>query len=92
MREWVRSADIPNDEQLFNDMTQIEYGFSDNGQMYLEKKEMMKRRGLKSPDAADSIAITFARPEEMEYEFMYEDNDDAWEQREYAGRSRITGY
>jgi hypothetical protein len=32
------------------------------GELQLEKKSDMKRRGLASPDIADALALTFARP------------------------------
>jgi hypothetical protein len=29
----------------------------------MERKEDMKKRGIRSPDAADSLCLTFAQPE-----------------------------
>lgn len=60
MRDWLQAgAQIPDDPELDTDLTSIEYGFSRNGQIQLEKKEDMKKRGLSSPDAADMLAMTF---------------------------------
>lgn len=64
MRDWLRGgAAIPPDEELRTDLTGPEYGFTgDKGQMVLEKKKDMKKRGLSSPDCGDALALTFAAP------------------------------
>ena len=90
MRQDIPKMDLPSNESLKRELTTIEYDFTDQGQMRLERKIDIKRRGLESPDIADALALTYARPDGAEFE-MFED-DDVWEQREYAGRSRITGY
>ena len=41
------------------DLTGPQYGFSNKGQIQLEKKEDMKARGLASPDLGDTLAMTF---------------------------------
>jgi len=40
----------------------LEYGYSAKGEIQLERKEDMKRRGLASPDIGDALALTFAQP------------------------------
>ena len=35
---------------------------SSNGRKLLEKKEKMKKRGIRSPDGGDALALTFAEP------------------------------
>ena len=61
MRDWLgANAEIPDDPELDSDLTGIEYGFGPKGQLQLEKKEDMKKRGLSSPDIGDCIAMTFA--------------------------------
>ena len=62
MREWLQNAQLPDDPDLEKELTGIEYGFSPNGLLQLEKKEDMKKRGLASPDGADSLAATFYAP------------------------------
>lgn len=63
MRDWLKEgADIPNDPDLASDLIAPEYGFSgDKGQILLEKKQDMKKRGLPSPDCGDALALTFTR-------------------------------
>jgi phage terminase large subunit len=62
------------------------YGYDARNALILERKEVMKKRGIPSPDVADAFALTFAYPvwaQEEEQEvgdaFLY-------------GRSDITGY
>jgi len=63
MRQWMKDgAELPNDPELKQDCIGIEYGYTMKGQIQLEKKEDMKRRGLGSPDCADALSLTFAAP------------------------------
>ncbi len=65
MRDWLKTGCIVNDPDLISGMTEIEYGYVMQGgvdKILLEKKERMKKRGLASPDSADSLALTFAYP------------------------------
>lgn len=61
MRTWLATASIPNDQDLRTDLTGIRYSYR-GGALLLESKDDMKKRGLKSPDRADSLALTFAIP------------------------------
>lgn len=61
MREWLKGASIPNDNDLKSDLTSLQYGFK-GGELLMESKDDAKRRGVKSPDRADSLALTFAYP------------------------------
>jgi len=51
---------IPDDPELEADLTGPEYGFSNQSQVQLEKKDDMKARGLSSPDLGDAAAMTYA--------------------------------
>jgi len=62
MKAWLgRGASIPNDPELQTDLTALQYLFK-GGLLLIESKDDAKRRGIKSPDRADSIALTFAFP------------------------------
>ena len=61
MREWLKSASIPNDHELRTDLTALRYGFR-GGELLMESKDDAKKRGVKSPDRGDSLALTFAYP------------------------------
>lgn len=60
MRDWLSTAEIPDDPELESDLTGPEYYFSNKNQIQLEKKEDMKSRGLASPDLGDTLAMSFA--------------------------------
>jgi hypothetical protein len=62
MRQWLYEVGCINEEpELYNQLTKILYGFDRHEQrIKLEAKEEMKKRGLESPDDADTLALTFA--------------------------------
>lgn len=60
MREWLGMAHLDNDDGLIDDLTGPEYSVTVKGQIKLETKDAMKRRGLSSPDDGDALALTFA--------------------------------
>jgi hypothetical protein len=74
MRKWLEDgpAALPNHPELIVDLTAPQYTFNSNGQKVLEKKEEMKRRGIKSPDIGDALSLTFA--ENVDY---YTESDDS---------------
>jgi len=51
---------IPNDPRLVAELSQVKYKFTDTGKIKIESKEELKRRGIKSPNIADALAICFA--------------------------------
>jgi phage terminase large subunit len=53
---------IPDDRDLEMDLTGPLYKFDVNNAIFLEKKEDMKKRGVRSSDIADALALTFAYP------------------------------
>lgn len=61
MRDWLATAAIPNDPELRTDLTGLRYLYR-HGLLLLESKDDAKKRGLKSPDRGDSLALTFAIP------------------------------
>ena len=61
MKQWLNDGGtIPNDRDLVEDLIALEYDILPGGQVKLETKKEMKKRGLRSPDAADALALTFA--------------------------------
>lgn len=61
MKLWLMDGGtIPNDQGLIDDLTAPEYDILPGGQIKLESKKDMKKRGLPSPDSADALALTFA--------------------------------
>lgn len=61
MKDWLPTASIPNDQGLRVALTATRYKYQ-GGELLLESKDEMKRRGVKSPDEGDSLALTFAIP------------------------------
>ena len=62
LREWLKTGAIDKDKQLEEGMVGPEYEITPKGQIKLESKENMKKRGVSSPDDADALALTFAYP------------------------------
>lgn len=62
LRDWLVYGCIDNDDSLIDDLTGPEYALHIKGQIKLESKDAMKKRGLRSPDDADALALTFAEP------------------------------
>lgn len=65
MREWFEGKEVSincphNTEQLINELTSAEQKYTSLGKVQLESKEEMRRRGIKSPNLADALALTFA--------------------------------
>lgn len=62
-RDWLllpEGADIPDDAALQTDLTSPRLKPKLNHDFLLESKEEMKLRKVRSPDLADSVALTFA--------------------------------
>nr|QRW43104.1 MAG: terminase large subunit [Caudoviricetes sp.] len=62
MRDWFDGpVSIPPDDALASELTALRYRFK-GAEMLIEAKDEAKKRGIKSPDRADSLALTFAYP------------------------------
>jgi len=61
-KDWLetRAVRLPRDEQLRDDLVAPKYAFLSDGRMQIESKNLMRARGLASPDAADALNLTFA--------------------------------
>lgn len=64
MAQWMERACLPSKaDALKVDLTAPRYTFANKrGRWQLESKDEMKKRGLKSPDEGDALAVTFANP------------------------------
>lgn len=62
MREWLENGGvkIPDDKSLESDLLSIQYSYDSLGRVKLETKKEAKARGVRSPDIADALALTFA--------------------------------
>ncbi len=64
-RDWledVAGVQIPDDDGLQADAVGPGYKYDSNSRVLIEKKEDMRKRGVKSPDQWDAVALTFAEP------------------------------
>lgn len=61
-RDWLRAraCKIPKDDQLRQELVAPTYKFTSTGKMQVESKDSLKKRGMRSPDMADALCLTFA--------------------------------
>lgn len=63
MRDWLKDGGcIPDDQVLYDDLIGPEAYPNLKGEIQLETKEDMKKRGLASPNRGDNLALSFAYP------------------------------
>lgn len=64
LNAWLlaQPAQVPDSDELHADLTQIRYSYDSSNALVMESKKDMKKRGLRSPDTADALGLTFARP------------------------------
>jgi hypothetical protein len=60
--EDVGEAQIPDTDSIQADACAPGFKYNMYGQLLIEAKQDMKRRGMRSPDEWDAIALTFAEP------------------------------
>lgn len=64
VRDWLNpshdsKAMLPDDDELFQELTEVQYKFTSNGAIQIEPKEDIRARLKRSPDKFDSLANTF---------------------------------
>lgn len=61
-REWFESMAvcIPDDAELIAELVGPKYKIESTGKIKVESKDDMKKRGVKSPNRADALLLTFA--------------------------------
>lgn len=67
MRSWLNEGAIVDavagsEKDLTEELSGPQYALNDKGEIVLERKEDMERRGVPSPNIADALACTFAEP------------------------------
>jgi phage terminase large subunit len=72
MARWVREespsfkgVDKDTAEDLAGELASVKYHIDSSGRIVVESKDEMKRRGLRSPDLADALGVTFAESRTM---------------------------
>jgi hypothetical protein len=56
--------DIEDDDDLTAQLASIKYKTNSRGQVLIESKDEMKKRGLSSPDRGDALMLAFAHVEQ----------------------------
>jgi hypothetical protein len=59
MRDFLEHGEIPDDDDLSDQLTSLDYGYDGAFRIQLQSKKDMKKNGGKSPDKADSLALSF---------------------------------
>lgn len=69
-KEWLLDypCQIPNVDSLHADLCSIKYKEDNKSRLLMEKKEDMKARGVRSPDEADALILTFAYPNPLNHQ------------------------
>lgn len=64
LKEWLlqEPCQIPDNDALHADLCGIRYKIDSNSRLVMEQKLEMKKRGIRSPDSADALCLTFAQP------------------------------
>jgi len=62
MREWFTQespVQVPDSDELLGDLTSLGYKYDSSARLVIESKDDLRKRGIKSPDTADALALTF---------------------------------
>lgn len=59
MKEWLVEGSIPDDDDLASDLNAPKIAYRQNNDWILESKSTMRDRGVRSPDLADALSLTF---------------------------------
>jgi hypothetical protein len=62
MAEWCKTACLPDDPELKQELSAGTYEFNSSGQKFMHDKDEIKERIGRSPDRADAVACTFHSP------------------------------
>ena len=55
-----RDCRLPEDDELASELASPQYKYTSSGKIKIESKDEMKKRGIRSPDKADALALTMA--------------------------------
>lgn len=62
VKDWLssRACRLPKDDALRHELVAPRYTFTSTGKIQVESKDSMRKRGMRSPDLADALCLTFA--------------------------------
>lgn len=58
LRDWLESAQVPDEDDFAVQATSVDYAYDSKFRIQLQSKKDIKRNGGKSPDKADSAALS----------------------------------
>ena len=62
----ARLIALPSDEILQAELLSLRYDVTSSGQVKLESKRAIRKKGMPSPDRADALALAFMRPPSLQ--------------------------
>ena len=62
VKDWLetKAVKLPKDDTLRHELVAPRYTFTSSGKIVVESKDSLRKRGMRSPDLADSLCLTFA--------------------------------
>ena len=63
MRSWIRDGGLLKSDRGWQELKNIKYRFDESGRIQIMSKDNMRSRGIKSPNYADALMLTFAKKE-----------------------------
>lgn len=62
VKGWLstRAVRLPRDDTLRHELVAPRYSFASSGKIVVEAKDAMRKRGMRSPDLADALCLSFA--------------------------------
>ena len=62
VKDWLetKTVKLPKDDALRHELVAPRYTFTSSGKIVVESKDSLRKRGMRSPDLADSLCLTFA--------------------------------
>ena len=61
LRQMITNGEVflPSDKELMGELAALKYSFNSVGQLLVESKDDMRKRGVRSPDRADALMLAF---------------------------------
>ncbi len=61
LRQMITNGEVflPSDKELMGELASLKYSFNSVGQLLVESKDDMRKRGVRSPDRADALMLAF---------------------------------
>jgi hypothetical protein len=82
---------IPNDQKLIAQLSSRRVKYAQDGRLWIETKQELRKRGLESPDLADAFVMAFGMQQAMSWSWVpFDDSERQRSPRYTAGCIRAT--